>query len=77
MAETRYTYAGAARRVRRDESTIKRWRREGMAMSWDDAIPPRRVVAEEVLLAEYRERLRRWPIHQQRRPEGLTKPGAE
>ena len=64
MGEKLLTYEGAALRVKRDPSTIKRWRREGMPMATDAM--GRRVVEESVLLEEHRERLKRWPIHQQK-----------
>ncbi|PCE16071.1 hypothetical protein AUC47_10295 [Microbacterium sp. SZ1] len=56
-------YRQAARRIERSESTIKRYRRDGMPMPLRDG---RRVVHEDVLLSWYRERLTAWPIHQQR-----------
>lgn len=60
----RYTYREAAGRVRRSIRTIKRWRREGMPMSFDQQ--GRRIVEERVLLAELRRRLHADPVHQQR-----------
>lgn len=61
---TWYTYRGAARRVGRHVQRIKEWRAQGMPMEFDN--DGRRIVEESVLLAEYRRRLGRWPIHQQR-----------
>lgn len=58
------TYREASVRVRRSIRTIKRWRREGMPMSFDPH--GRRIVEEHTLLTEYRNRLGRDPIHQQR-----------
>lgn len=58
------TYREAAQRVGRAIRTIKRWKREGMPMSWDTR--GRRIVEEHVLLAEYRRRLLADPIHQQK-----------
>lgn len=58
------TYREASARVGRAVRTIKRWRREGMPMSWDPR--GRRIVKEQALLAEYRLRLGRDPIHQQK-----------
>lgn len=43
--------------------TIKRWRRDGMPMSWDKR--GRRIVEEQILLAEYRRRLQSDPVRQQ------------
>lgn len=64
-----FTYRGAARRVGRSVRTIKQWRREGMPMQHDQ--DGRRIVNRTDLLAEYRRRLRNWPIHQQRRVAAL------
>lgn len=61
---TWHTYRGAAARVNRSIRTIKRWRREGMPMTWDTT--GRRIVQEQTLLAEYRRRLQADPVHQQR-----------
>ncbi len=58
------TYREAAARVGRSHRTIKRWRREGMPMSYDTL--GRRLVEESTLLREYRKRLARDPVHQQR-----------
>ncbi len=64
-----FTYGEAAKRVGRSVRTIKQWRREGMQMATD--AHGRRLVSRTVLLAEYRRRLRAWPIHQQRRRAAL------
>lgn len=58
------TYRGAADRVGRSVRSIKQWRRDGMAMGWDDQ--GRRIVREDQLLTEYRRRLDAWPPHQYR-----------
>ncbi|GAA4762477.1 hypothetical protein [Microbacterium gilvum] len=58
------TYRQAAARVDRSRRTIRRWRLNGMPMTYD--AHGRRVVAEEVLLAWYRARLIADPIHQAR-----------
>ncbi|MBU3994791.1 MAG: hypothetical protein KKF42_03280 [Actinobacteria bacterium] len=58
------TYRQAAHRVGRSVDTIKRWRRYGMAMSWDQR--RRRVEDEGTLLSEYRKRLDHDPVHQLR-----------
>lgn len=57
------TYRQAAKRVRRSTRTIKRWRRAGMPMQWEDG---RRVVDEDTLLAWWRARLQADPVHQLR-----------
>ncbi|MGW9021277.1 hypothetical protein ACWGOE_07335 [Leucobacter chromiiresistens] len=62
--EPRYTYIGAAARVRRSVYTIKQWRREGMATERDDL--GRVVVRHSVLMAEFRRRLASDPVHQLR-----------
>lgn len=59
------TYRGAAKRVHRSTDTIKRWRRSGMPMSYDDH--GRRIVLEKDLLAWFRGRLMADPIMQARR----------
>lgn len=65
MSEKKWlTYRGAAHRVGRSVRTINRWRGSGMPMSVDQE--GRRIVEEEVLLAEYRKRLDAWPPHQHR-----------
>ena len=58
------TYREAAKRVRRSVRTIKRWRRSGMPMSFDEL--GRRVVDEQVLLAWWRARMTADPVHQAR-----------
>lgn len=58
------TYRGAADRVGRSLRSIKQWRKDGMAMGWDDQ--GRRIVKEDVLLQELRKRLDRNPVHQLR-----------
>ena len=58
-----FDYVSAARRVHRTDRTIKRWRREGMPMSWRNGM---RIVREDVLLATYRQRLKNSPVHQYR-----------
>jgi hypothetical protein len=58
------TYRQAAKRVRRSVNTIKRWRRHGLVMGFDDR--GRRVVDEAVLLAYWRARMAEWPVHQYR-----------
>lgn len=64
MAETWLTYRGAAARVNRSTRSIKRWHRFGMPMGWDEQ--GRRIVREEVLLAEFRKRLASDPAHRWR-----------
>lgn len=56
------TYREAAVRVDRSVRSIKQWRKDGMSMGWDDQ--GRRIVREEVLLAELRRRLLANPAHQ-------------
>lgn len=58
------TYRGAAERVGRSVRSMKQWRRDGMPMGWDDE--GRRIVREDVLLAEYRRRLAADPAHRWR-----------
>lgn len=58
------TYKQAAARVRRSRRTIRRWRLNGMPMSFDEH--GRRVVREDVLLAWWRARLMADPVHQAR-----------
>lgn len=61
------TYREAAKRVRRSIKTIKRWRRNGMPMTWDTRAGQRvRVVDETTLLAWWRDRLLADPVHQAR-----------
>ena len=65
MAEL--TYREAAARVKRSVRAIKRWRSNGMPMTWATRDGQRvRVVDEEVLLAWFRARLQSWPPHQYR-----------
>lgn len=63
--KTWLSYAEAAKRVKSSDRTVKRWRREGMPMSWrvDDAGQRYRVVELEVLLAWWRERMAASPVH--------------
>ncbi|WP_232225398.1 hypothetical protein [Leucobacter salsicius] len=63
-AATWYTYRGAAARAERSVRSIKRWVREGMAAGWDDE--GRRIIREDLLLAELRRRLDANPAHQYR-----------
>lgn len=58
------TYREAARRVKRSIRTIKRWRRGGMPMTFDQQ--GRRVVTEQTLLAWWRARMTADPAHQYR-----------
>lgn len=58
------TYRGAAVRVQRSVRSIKQWRKDGMPMGWDDQ--GRRIVREDVLVAELGRRLAAWPPHQYR-----------
>ncbi|MEV7632002.1 hypothetical protein AB0N64_06300 [Microbacterium sp. NPDC089318] len=60
-----YTYAEAAKRVGRDDRSIRKWRRDGMPMEWrtDDAGQRFRVVEESVLLKWFQERLKASPTH--------------
>jgi len=58
------TYREAARRVQRSTRAIKRWRANGMPMTFDTA--GRRIVDELVLLAWFRARLQADPVHQAR-----------
>lgn len=58
------TYRGAAKRVGRAVRTIQRWVASGMPAEFDER--GRRIVREEVLLAEFRRRLDAWPPHQHR-----------
>ena len=64
---TQLTYREAAHRVNRSIRTIKRWRRNGMPMTWDTRDGQYvRVVTEVTLLAWWRGRLRADPVHQAR-----------
>ncbi len=56
------TYRQAAARVRRSVRTIKRWRRHGLPMVFDER--GRRVVDEQDLLAWWRARMTADPVHQ-------------
>lgn len=58
------TYREAARRVRRSKDTVRRWRRQGMPMRFDDR--GRRIVQEKVLLAWWRGRMKADPVYQAR-----------
>ncbi len=61
------TYREAAREVRRSVRTIKRWRRAGMTMTWEQRDGQRvRVIDEDLLFATLRDRLDAWPSHQYR-----------
>ncbi|QRY42077.1 WhiB family transcriptional regulator [Microbacterium hominis] len=80
--QTRWlTYAEAARRIGRTDRNIRRWRQEGMPMSWRVGTDNQRerVVDEEVLLKWFREKLNSSPVHQYRmraiaREHGLPEP---
>jgi hypothetical protein len=54
----------AAKRVRKDVNTIKRWRRSGLGMTKDSR--GRTVVDEALLLAWWRDRMANDPVHQAR-----------
>lgn len=56
-------YPQAAKRVKRDVRTIRRWRSEGLAF---EQVNGQLVVREDALLEFYRAKLKAWPIHQQR-----------
>lgn len=58
------TYRDAAKRVHRSTRAIKRWRANGMPMTFDTS--GRRIVDEQVLLAWFRARLQADPVHQAR-----------
>lgn len=64
VADVWLTYRGAAERTGRSVRSIQRWRRAGMPMGTDPK--GRRVVREEVLLAELRRRLDANPAHRYR-----------
>lgn len=69
------SYRQAARRVHRSVRAIKRWRAQGMPMTWDIRDGQRlRVVDEQVLLAWWRDRLTAWPPHQYRMRKLLAEP---
>ncbi len=55
MIENRawYTYREAAARVNRHPQTIRKWRKRGMRMSWDNQ--GRRIVEHHALLKWWRE----------------------
>lgn len=59
------TYADAAKRVKRDHITIRRWSRQGMPMEWrTDEIGQRyRVANLDVLLAWWRQTMTDSPVH--------------
>lgn len=59
------SYIEAARRVGRSDRIIRRWRRDGMSMSWRVGADGQRerVVREDVLLAWWRDRLKASPVH--------------
>lgn len=62
-----FNYRTGAKRVGRDPRSIKRWRRDGMSMSWRIVDgQSARVVHEDVLLAWFRQKLQNDPVHQQR-----------
>lgn len=63
MAE-QLTYKQAARRVNRSIRTIKRWRKNGLPMTFDSE--GRRVVELRTLLAWWRDRMTADPAHQYR-----------
>lgn len=58
-------YTEAAHRVGRSDRIIRKWRRDGMAMSWQVGTDGQRerVVREDVLLAWFRDRLKASPVH--------------
>lgn len=59
------SYREAAKKVHRSVLTIKRWRRNGMPMSWERRNGQNmRVVEKDTLLAWWRQRLTADPIHQ-------------
>lgn len=75
------SYAEAARRIGRTDRNIRRWRQEGMPMSWRIGSDNQRerVVNEEVLLKWFREKLKASPAHYYRlraiaREHGLPEP---
>ncbi|MFS0851993.1 hypothetical protein [Microbacterium sp. 179-I 3D4 NHS] len=74
-----FTYAEAAKRVKRCHRTIRRWHSIGMPMEWKIIEGQRtRVVREDILLAFFRQTLQNSPVHQYRlRAQGLpnTAPG--
>lgn len=61
------TYKEAAKTVRRSVRAIKRWRSNGMPMSWEVRDGQRVRVVDKAVLQEWlRARLRAWPPHQYR-----------
>lgn len=62
------SYTGAARRIGRTDRNIRRWRQEGMPMSWCVGADNQRerVVDEEVLLKWWREKMKNSPAHHYR-----------
>ena len=75
------TYTEAARRVGRSDRNIRKWRHDGMTMSWRVGTDGQRerVVREDVLLAWFRDRLKASPTHYHRmralaRENGLLDP---
>jgi hypothetical protein len=59
-----YTYRGAAKEAKKSVRAIKRWRAQGMPMTFDGH--GRRVVEREVLFAWKRAKLQANPAHQQK-----------
>ena len=79
--QTWLSYTEAAHRVGRSDRIIRKWRRDGMAMSWRVGADGQRerVVREDVLLAWFRDRLKASPAHYYRmralaRENGLPDP---
>lgn len=70
---TWHTYEDAARRVNKDPRTIKRWRRNGMPMSFNSA--GERIVREDHLLEWFRQTLQNSPIHYYRMRAAAEKRG--
>lgn len=64
MGEVWLTYRGAAQRAGRSVRRIKVWVKEGLPAGWDDR--GRRIIREDLLLAEKRRRLAANPAHQYR-----------
>lgn len=61
--------------MHRSVRTIKRWKRAGMVMTFNDE--GMRVVDEAVLLAWWRDRLDNWPTHRYRMRRILADAEAE